>query len=528
MQDVGGSECLERPHLHLTETLTAELRFTAEGLLRNERVRTDRAGVHLVIDHVAQFEHVDHAHCRRLVETFARTAVEEVGAAAARYACLCGVLVDLFERCPVENRRGELQSQFTAGPTEHGFVNLAEVHTRRHTQRVQHDVDDRTVFEERHIFVAHHLGHDTFVTVAAGHFIAHAEFTLFRDVNFRKLDDAGGQFVTVGEVVLVAFEHGIGLFVFDDIVVDRLFHQRIQMGVARPFVRRYVQEVDLPEHFLRKTGAFGNDLHAEVVADTGGRLVFEQDGQFFEKAAAQDFGLFVERHVELFELCLFCGFALFAVTVGPAEQFFVHDNAEERRLCFQRGILHIARFIAEDRTEQFLLGRRIAFAFRRDLTDQDIARFDVRTDADNAVFVEILGGVFAHVRDIRGEFLDAAFRVAHLHDVLVDMHRSEDVVAHHPFGDHDGVLEIVTLPRHESHFQVASQCQLAFLRRIAFGQDLALGYLLTLADDRFEGDRRILVGFAVTRKVISRYLGIEADELLFVGTFVFDLNLGSI
>ncbi len=41
LQDVGGAEALERPHLHLTEALTAELRLTAQRLLGNQRVRTD-------------------------------------------------------------------------------------------------------------------------------------------------------------------------------------------------------------------------------------------------------------------------------------------------------------------------------------------------------------------------------------------------------------------------------------------------------------------------------------------------------
>lgn len=52
LQDIGGAEAFERPNLHLTETLTAELRLTAERLLRDKRIGTDRTGVHLVVDHV--------------------------------------------------------------------------------------------------------------------------------------------------------------------------------------------------------------------------------------------------------------------------------------------------------------------------------------------------------------------------------------------------------------------------------------------------------------------------------------------
>ena len=41
LKDVGCAECLERPNLHLSETLTTELSLTTERLLGNKRVRPD-------------------------------------------------------------------------------------------------------------------------------------------------------------------------------------------------------------------------------------------------------------------------------------------------------------------------------------------------------------------------------------------------------------------------------------------------------------------------------------------------------
>src|ERR1700719_4371974 len=48
LQRVSRAVGLKRPNFHLTETLTAVLRFSAERLLRDQRVRTNRAGVNLV------------------------------------------------------------------------------------------------------------------------------------------------------------------------------------------------------------------------------------------------------------------------------------------------------------------------------------------------------------------------------------------------------------------------------------------------------------------------------------------------
>src|SRR4051812_20362225 len=54
LEGVGGAVRLESPHFHLSETLAAELRLAAERLLRDERVRPDRAGVDLVVHQVRE------------------------------------------------------------------------------------------------------------------------------------------------------------------------------------------------------------------------------------------------------------------------------------------------------------------------------------------------------------------------------------------------------------------------------------------------------------------------------------------
>src|SRR5690606_5081878 len=58
LERVGGAVRLERPHLHLTEALTTELRLTTQRLLRDHRVRAGRARVDLVVDQVVQLQDV--------------------------------------------------------------------------------------------------------------------------------------------------------------------------------------------------------------------------------------------------------------------------------------------------------------------------------------------------------------------------------------------------------------------------------------------------------------------------------------
>src|SRR5689334_21973050 len=58
LERVGRAVGFERPHFHLAESLTAELRLATQRLLGHERVRPRRTRVDLVVDEMAQLEHV--------------------------------------------------------------------------------------------------------------------------------------------------------------------------------------------------------------------------------------------------------------------------------------------------------------------------------------------------------------------------------------------------------------------------------------------------------------------------------------
>ena len=76
LQGVGGTVSFQCPDLHLTETLTTELRLTTQRLLRDKRVGPDAACVDLVVHQVVQLEHVHDAHGHILIEGLAGTTVE--------------------------------------------------------------------------------------------------------------------------------------------------------------------------------------------------------------------------------------------------------------------------------------------------------------------------------------------------------------------------------------------------------------------------------------------------------------------
>src|SRR5690606_22668289 len=169
LEDVCSTECLECPHFHFSETLATKLRLSTQRLLRDERVGTDGACVHLVVDKVSELQHVRNTNRYRLIEAFAREAVVQVRAAERRQPCFFQFLLYIFDGRAVEDRCGILASKFMTSPSENGFEDLTQVHPRRYTQRVEADINRCSVFQERHVFFPYDLGNDTLVSVTSRH-----------------------------------------------------------------------------------------------------------------------------------------------------------------------------------------------------------------------------------------------------------------------------------------------------------------------------------------------------------------------
>jgi len=75
--------------------------------------------------------------------------------------------------------------------------NLPDVHTARHAERVEHDVDGRAVRKERHVFDRKDLGDDALVAVASRHLVADADLALLSDGDPDHLVDAREELVVV-------------------------------------------------------------------------------------------------------------------------------------------------------------------------------------------------------------------------------------------------------------------------------------------------------------------------------------------
>ena len=152
------------------------------------------------------------------------------------------------------------------------------------------------------------------------------------------------------------------------------------------------------------------------------------------------------------------------VALLAAELAHVHDLAPLAVRQAQAGVLHLARLLTEDGAQQALLRGQLGLALGRDLAHQDVARLDLGADVDDAVLVEVLERLLAHVGDVPGDLLGPELGVPRLQLVLLDVDAGEEVLAHEPVADDDGVLVVATLPAHERDEDVAAERQLAMVR----------------------------------------------------------------
>src|SRR5712691_279946 len=538
LEDVRRAVRLERPHLHLPEPLAAELRLPAQRLLGDERVRTDRAGVDLVVDEVGELEHVDVAHGDLLLEGLACHAVDQLALSrrqqvgAQRVALLLAdvgllhVRLNLLLLRPVEDRRREVAAQDLGRPAEMGLEDLTHVHARRHAERVEDDLHRRPVREVRHVLVGQDAGDDALVAVAAGHLVADGQLALHRHEHLDELDHAGGQLVAALQAALLLREERLQ----DLDLALRLVHDLGQLGLGFLVVLApdaQLQDVgmaQLGEDVAGQVLALPDDLLAAGVDQVaGGDLSLEQVLDPLVALVLEDADLVLEvllHHEQLGVLDL--PGPLVLLHALAREDLHVDDDALDAGRAHQRRVADVARLLAEDRPQELLFGRELRLALGRDLADQDVARPHARPDPDDAALIEVVEERLAHVGDVAGHLLGAELGVAGLDLELLDVDGGVHVVLDQALADQDRVLEVVAAPGHERDEHVAAEGQLAHVGARAVAEDLPLADVLADLHDGLLVDAGVLVRALELRQVVDvgpdllalvrPVLGLHADD----------------
>ena len=102
------------------------------------------------------------------------------------------------------------------------------------------------------------------------------------------------------------------------------------------------------------------------------------------------------------------------------------------------------------------------------------------------------------------------------------------VIRHRFFGNHDSILEVVSLPRHERHHQVTSKGQFTVFGGIAFCQNIPFLDFLTFRHDRTLVETGVLVRSSELQKLVILDIRVEADQLFCICALVCYFNMLSV
>ena len=379
------------------------------------------------------------------------------------------------------------------------FQNLADVHPRRYTQRVQHDVHGAAVCHVRHVFHRQNARYHAFVTVAAGHFVACLQAAFDGNEHFDHFLHARRQLVALRHFFLFHFKRGFGFFAF---LLQRKFNQFKLLGdvfVGHPDIEPIVAARQSVQVFRRNRLAFAQ-FHRTAV----GFLTAQHTLDTVKCVIVEDADLVVQILTVAAQLGINNGLGAFiALDAFAREHLHVNHGAAHAGRHTQRSIFHIRRFFAENRTQQFFFGCELGFAFGRYFADQYVAGFHFCTDIDNAAFVQTVLHFFGQVRNIACDVFRTQLGIACHYVQFFNVDRRIAVVRSHFLANQNRVFVVVAVPRHEGDGHVLTERKFAQIGGRTVGNQIAALQHIAFVHGRTLVDVSGLVGTCEFHQIVN-------------------------
>ena len=270
---------------------------------------------------------------------------------------------------PTREHLADLEPEALRGPAEVGLEHLTDVHARRHAERIQHDVDGRTVGRVRHVLHRHDRRDHALVAVPAGHLVARLHAALHGEVDLDHLEHAGREIVAGRDLLLLLVEALVEQRLLRAQPLGGLLEGRVGLvglhADLEPLLARQLVEIRLRDLRARREPirAARRDLADQRLLDALSRCrprgcaAGRRDP--CAPSRAPDFSIDKRAAVLL--------------DAVAREHAHVDDGAVHAGRHAQARVLHVGRLLAEDRAQQLLFRRQLRLALRRDLADEDVA-----------------------------------------------------------------------------------------------------------------------------------------------------------
>ena len=184
---------------------------------------------------------------------------------------------------------------------------------------------------------------------------------------------------------------------------------------------------------------------------------------------------------------------------------FTHTNhfATARIIHTLARIAHILSLFAKDSSQKALFAAELLLTLWRNFTNQHIASFDFTTNLYNTVFVQVAQAVLVHIWNITRGLLVTKLGFAYFYQVILDINTGESIILYQAATNDDGVVHVVTTPRHKGNAQVAAKRNLAISNRGTFNQHIALLDLLAAGNASFLINRAVIVTLFKVDKLVA-------------------------
>ncbi len=223
----------------------------------------------------------------------------------------------------VENRRGHVEAKGLRRQGQVNLQHLPDVHTGRHAQGIQHDVQGTAVGQIGHILHRKHTGDHTLVAVAACHLVAYGNLSLLGYIDADCLIHAGRELIAVlpGEHFCVHYDAifpmgnlqggiaHLSRLLAEDSAQQPLFRGQLRLSLGRDLAHQDVSRVHLRtdaddasvvqilQGVIAHAGHVPGNLLRPQLGISGLRLIlFDVDGSIhviLHQALAQQHGVLV-------------------------------------------------------------------------------------------------------------------------------------------------------------------------------------------------------------------------------------------
>ena len=153
-----------------------------------------------------QFQHINDADHHFFIKWFPCLSIVKECFSVFGQTSFSQHILDIVHARAIKHRGRKVEVQFVGCPTQMGFEDLAKIHARGYTERIQNQINGRAIGQIGHIFFGHNNRNYPLVAVSSSHFIPYHQLSLASDIHLDQLHNTRRQFISARDFFKLSLE----------------------------------------------------------------------------------------------------------------------------------------------------------------------------------------------------------------------------------------------------------------------------------------------------------------------------------